>query len=78
MSVVLNDKVEWRWNRERVRKLTSISCISYPSEKTIQALFQLSAALGLQSTFSVRSREKHLPTDQQVLVEHHSSTLSRR
>lgn len=35
--------------------------------KTIQALFQLSAALGLQATFSVRSGENHLPTDQQVL-----------
>lgn len=65
MGVVLNGKVDWRWGRDGVGKLTSISHISYPSEKNIQALFQLSAGLGLQSTFRAKSGGSHLTTNQQ-------------
>lgn len=65
MGVVLNGEVDWRWGRDGVGKLTSISHISYPSEKNIQVLFQLSAGLGLQSTFGAKSGGSHLTTSQQ-------------
>lgn len=76
MSVVLNNKA-MEMEQGRGEEINLYFSYFLSIRKTIQASFQLSAALGLQATFSVRSGD-HLPTDQQVLVEHYSSTLSRR